>query len=106
MDKRWMVGLAGIMLSLSVQALTLDEARSQGRAGETLDGFLMARTADSETQALVARINQQRAATYRQLALSNNLTPEDIARLAGQKLVARAQPGEYVRGINGLWMKK
>ncbi|WP_150320785.1 DUF1318 domain-containing protein, partial [Enterobacter hormaechei] len=26
--------------------------------------------------------------------------------MAGQKLVARAQPGEYVKGINGKWLKK
>ncbi|EQC0060243.1 DUF1318 domain-containing protein, partial [Klebsiella oxytoca] len=24
----------------------------------------------------------------------------------GQKLVARAQPGEYVQGLNGKWLKK
>ncbi|EOM6288409.1 TPA: DUF1318 domain-containing protein, partial [Shigella flexneri] len=26
--------------------------------------------------------------------------------LAGQKLVARAKPGEYVQGINGKWVRK
>ncbi|ENT3725032.1 DUF1318 domain-containing protein, partial [Escherichia coli] len=25
---------------------------------------------------------------------------------AGQKLVARAKPGEYVQGINGKWVRK
>ncbi|EFY6781010.1 DUF1318 domain-containing protein, partial [Salmonella enterica] len=25
---------------------------------------------------------------------------------AGQKLVERARPGEYVQGINGKWMRK
>ncbi|EOI5795860.1 DUF1318 domain-containing protein, partial [Cronobacter malonaticus] len=28
------------------------------------------------------------------------------AKMAGQKLVARSKPGEYVRGINGQWIKK
>ncbi|MCK8360291.1 DUF1318 domain-containing protein, partial [Erwinia amylovora] len=26
--------------------------------------------------------------------------------IAGQKLGDRAKPGEYVRGINGQWLKK
>jgi len=26
--------------------------------------------------------------------------------MAGKKLVARAQPGEYVKGLNGKWLKK
>ncbi|HCG3557340.1 TPA: DUF1318 domain-containing protein, partial [Salmonella enterica subsp. enterica serovar Typhi str. AG3] len=27
-------------------------------------------------------------------------------KMAGQKLVKRARPGEYVQGINGKWMRK
>ncbi|EHG0863998.1 DUF1318 domain-containing protein, partial [Salmonella enterica subsp. enterica serovar 4,[5],12:i:-] len=27
-------------------------------------------------------------------------------KMAGQKLVERARPGEYVQGINGKWMRK
>ncbi|MCN1961740.1 DUF1318 domain-containing protein, partial [Escherichia coli] len=27
-------------------------------------------------------------------------------KLAGQKLVERAKPGEYVQGINGKWVRK
>jgi len=29
-----------------------------------------------------------------------------VAHMAGQKLVTRAPAGEYVRGINGQWLKK
>ncbi|ENA2901037.1 DUF1318 domain-containing protein, partial [Salmonella enterica] len=30
----------------------------------------------------------------------------EVAKMAGQKLVKRARPGEYVQGINGKWMRK
>jgi uncharacterized protein YdbL (DUF1318 family) len=94
------------LLSQSVQALTLDEARTEGRVGETLSGYLAPREQDKDTLALVNNINAARSESYQQLADSNNLPVDEVAKMAGQKLVARAQPGEYVKGINGKWLKK
>ncbi|WP_032225127.1 YdbL family protein, partial [Escherichia coli] len=90
----------------SAMALTLNEARSQGRVGETLNGYLVALETDAETQALVRDINEARNRSYQQLAKQNNVSTDEIAKLAGQKLVARAKPGEYVQGINGIWLRK
>lgn len=94
------------LVSLGVPALTLEQARAQGRAGETLSGYLVAISQDPETLALVKNINQARTKSYQQLAASNNVPVGEVAKMAGQKLVARAQPGEVVRGLNGLWVKK
>ncbi|EIO8887071.1 YdbL family protein [Salmonella enterica subsp. diarizonae] len=101
--------LWGLMLSLftpSVWALTLEEARTQGRVGETLNGYLVALKNDAETQKLVLEINLARRASYQQLADSNHLPVDEVAKMVGQKLVERARPGEYVQGINGKWMRK
>lgn len=101
--------LWGLMLSLltpSVWALTLEEACTQGRVGETLNGYLVALKNDAETQKLVLEINLARRASYQQLADSNHLPVDEVAKMAGQKLVERARPGEYVQGINGKWMRK
>ncbi|EAU4678664.1 YdbL family protein [Salmonella enterica] len=101
--------LWGLMLSLltpSVWALTLEEARTQGRVGETLNGYLVALKNDAETQKLVLEINLARRASYQQLVDSNHLPVDEVAKMAGQKLVERARPGEYVQGINGKWMRK
>ena len=98
----WAIGL----MSDSAMALTLNEARSQGRVGETFYGYLVALKTDAETEKLVADINAERKASYQQLAKQNNVSVDDIAKLAGQKLVARAKPGEYVQGINGKWVRK
>ncbi|SFM96572.1 hypothetical protein SAMN05216516_101567 [Izhakiella capsodis] len=98
--------LALIILTPASLALTLTEARSSGRAGETLSGYLAARQNDRETQALVNRVNTGRQQQYQRLADQNNLTTNEVAAIAGQKLVERADPGEYVRGINGLWVQK
>ncbi|MCI4024619.1 YdbL family protein [Salmonella enterica subsp. enterica serovar Heidelberg] len=100
----WVLTLS--LLTPSVWALTLDEARTQGRVGETLNGYLVALKNDAETQKLVLDINHDRRASYQQLADSNHLPVDEVAKMAGQKLVERARPGEYVQGINGKWMRK
>lgn len=101
-----MAVLSLALVSQSVLALTLDQARAQGRVGETLTGYLAPRDQDQETLALVKKINDARSESYQQLADSNNLPVDEVAKMAGQKLVARAQPGEYVKGLNGKWLKK
>ncbi|EFY8146939.1 YdbL family protein [Shigella flexneri] len=93
------------LVSSNVMALTLDEARTQG-VGETFYGYLVALKTDAETEKLVTEINAERKASYQQRAKQNNVSVDDIAKLAGQKLVARAKPGEYVQGINGKWVRK
>jgi len=101
----WLV-LVGVLLSPSAWALSLDDARQQGRVGETLSGYIAPIKQDSTTLALVERINQGREQQYQQLAQQNGMSTAQVARIAGEKLVQRAEAGEYVRGINGLWMKK
>lgn len=107
MRKTMLAVLSGmLLLSAPLQALTLDEARSRGLVGETLSGYVAVVVQNDDAQTLVKKINAARLESYQQLAQSNNLKVDDVARLAGQKLVARAQPGEYVRGINGKWLRK
>ncbi|EMN3917536.1 YdbL family protein [Citrobacter farmeri] len=101
--------LATLILSLlsgSALALTLNEARTEGRVGETYSGYLVALKQDAQTQALVSDINKARSVSYQQLAQSHNLPVDEVAKMAGQKLVERAKPGEYVQGINGKWLRK
>ena len=104
------IGIAALLalglFSSGVQALTLADARQQGLVGESQSGYLAVIKQDSDTQALVKQINEARSESYRQLAQSNNLTQQEVARLAGKKLIEKAQPGEFVQGINGQWRRK
>lgn len=103
---RVMVVLSLCLISQSVFALTLEQARSEGLVGETLSGYLAPLKQDKQTLALVKQINDARGESYQQLADSNNIPVDEVAKMAGQKLVTRAQPGEYVKGINGKWLRK
>lgn len=106
MRRKGIALILALLLVPSAWALTLDEARQQGRVGETLSGFIAARQQDDETLALVKRINEGRTQQYQRVAQQNNLTTSEVARIAGEKLVSRAGSGEYVRGINGQWLRK
>jgi uncharacterized protein len=106
MRRKGIALIMALLLVPSAWALTLDEARQQGRVGETLSGFIAARQQDDETLALVKRINEGRTQQYQRVAQQNNLTTSEVARIAGEKLVSRAGSGEYVRGINGQWLRK
>ncbi|MDN0087378.1 YdbL family protein [Yersinia nurmii] len=107
---KWWVGLSLVLSSLlfstGAWALTLDQAKQQGRVGETLSGYLAPVKKDAETLMLVAQINAAREQKYQEVAKNNHVPTDEVAKLAGQKLVNRAQPGEFVRGINGQWMQR
>lgn len=104
--KRLLLILLALGMNVQAATLTLNEARTQGRVGETLSGYLAPVKQDPDTLTLVKSINAARTESYQKLADSNNLPVDEVAKMAGQKLVARAQPGEYVKGINGKWLKK
>ena len=53
--------LALVLFSAQAQALTLNEARQQGRVGETLNGYLEPLRQDKETLELVKQINAARS---------------------------------------------
>lgn len=95
------------LVSTNATALTLDEAREQGLVGETFSGYIeLVQINNKQAQRLVDEINQARKTKYAEIARTNQVTPESVARLAGEKLVTRANEGEFVKGINGKWVKK
>lgn len=96
----------GLLIGSQALALTLNEAKQQGVVGETLSGYLAPVRQDAESIAFATRINDARKQQYQQVAQDNQVTTDDVAKLAGQKLVARAGKGEWVRGINGKWLQK
>lgn len=58
MRKRGIIALLALsLLSTQALALTLTDARQQGRVGETQSGYLAAIKQDNETLALVKKIN-------------------------------------------------
>lgn len=89
-------------------ATTLNEAKSAGQIGEGVDGYvhLVEQNAPADVKALVSNVNTQRKEKYASIAATRGVPLEDVAALAGAKLVERAGAGEYVLDSSGSWRKK
>jgi uncharacterized protein YdbL (DUF1318 family) len=109
MNRLLRTAIAALALVVAAPALAspLDDAKRAGHVGEQADGYLgVVPGAPASAAALVERINAERAARYGEIATRTGATPTAVAALAGQKLIERAAPGEWVRDANGQWRQR
>jgi len=98
-----------LLLTLASTALadSLDQAKAAGHVGEQADGYLGTPPgAPASGSALAAKINTQRKQRYQSIAAKNGTSVSVVAKLAGQKLIARTSAGQYIRNSAGSWQKK
>lgn len=83
----------------------VDDAKAQGIVGETIDGYLalVTPTVSADVQAAVNEINIRRKSVYTSLAREKGTSPENVAGVSGEKLVAKAERGEKIRLSGGTW---
>ena len=86
----------------------IDAAKEQGIVGERIDGYLglVDGSADATVTRKVQDINNKRRAAYDDLASQTGTTPQQVARVTGEKLVREASAGEYVMDDSGNWKQK
>ena len=85
----------------------IDAAIAAGEVGERIDGYLgVVGTADAATVRKVQDINNRRRAVYEQTAKDNNTTVQIVAQLAGEKQIAKLQPGQFYMDDSGRWQAK
>ncbi|MGY5451041.1 YdbL family protein [Agarivorans sp. MS3-6] len=101
----WIIALL-LSLSFSVFAIELDAAKANGWVGEQTNGLLGVVSHASEVTHLVKDINQKRVAKYKQIALENGLTEQQVATLAGKKAIERSSSGAYIQSATGDWLQK
>ncbi|MDR0218463.1 MAG: YdbL family protein [Enterobacteriaceae bacterium] len=106
MKKTGAILLSGLLFSAFAMGMTLNEAKQQDLVGETFSGYLAPVNNTQDALAVVTQINNERKKKYAEIAAQNNMTVDQVAKMAGEKLVQRAASGEYVLGINGNWIKK
>jgi uncharacterized protein len=107
-----MLRLGAVLLvlctALPAAAQSLDEAKAEGQVGERIDGYVgvVDANAPGEVRALVDEVNAERREKYAEIAAERGTSVQAVAQIAGQKLIARAQGGEYVLGADGQWRQK
>ena len=99
-----------LLRTLSPLALAdaLQDAKQSGAVGEQRDGYLgpVTRSVNSEVQALIAEVNQERKARYEEIAKKNNLSLEQVQTLAFEQAEQATLAGNYVQTASGTWVKK
>lgn len=82
-------------------------ARSVGKVGEQMDGYLgFPTTPDAATRAIANDINIKRKANYTQKAAANGSTVEEFAFTMGCNLISQTAPGEKYQAPDGSWQTR
>lgn len=95
-----------LALSLPAAALTLKDAQAQGLVGEANSGYIAVIRAEEGVDKLVAKVNHARRKKYAEIAKRNNISVEQVAARAAEKLEARLQKGQYYENAQGNWVRK
>ena len=96
-------------LDLALRITLLHRRRHElGHVGERIDGYLgiVKGGADPSLVRLVQDINNRRRAAYGETAEKTGTTPQQVARVTGERLIAQAAPGEYIMDDSGTWSQK
>ncbi|MEK9713511.1 MAG: YdbL family protein [Thalassolituus sp.] len=99
--------IAALIMSFAASAMELDAAKNMGLVGEQPNGYLGLISAGSpEAAALVVDINAKRKAHYQEIANKQNTQLVNIERIAGEKLIEKAQSsGEFYMDGTGQWQR-
>lgn len=106
------IAVTGLALSLSPAASAgdpqIEEAQRQGIIGERIDGYLgvVSGNVDPALLRKVNDINNKRRALYDDTSRRTGTTTAQVARVTGEKQIAKAKSGEFVMLDDGGWTKK
>lgn len=104
---QYVVGKSAYAQTMTAKQI-VDAAKAQGLVGETIAGYLAVvnGSASAEIQAAVNEINIRRKSVYTKMAREQGVQVAEAARVVGEKLIAKAKPGEKVMLENGVWTTK
>ncbi len=104
-----LVILAAVALALGwsappVLAQSLDQLRASGAVGERYDGY--AQALQSSAASVVQQVNAKRKQIYAQRAAQEGASVDQIGRVYGRQIFAKAPPGTKFLQENGSWITK
>ena len=95
--------------SITLWAITLDEAKAKGYVGEKASGYLGIPDGikpSDEVLDLVKKVNKARKGKYTEIALKNKLQPSEVGKLAYEKAIKRSKHGHMYQNLKGKWVRK
>ncbi|KAA9132648.1 DUF1318 domain-containing protein [Marinihelvus fidelis] len=100
--------LLTLVLTGTVFAMDLGQAKSEGLVGEKPDGYLglVDSGASSDVRALVQDVNAKRRANYQRIAKQQGAPLAEVEKVGGMTAIDKTQRGHYVMDASGRWVKK
>lgn len=96
--------LLGLLANAS--AMDLREAKRMGFLGEQDNGYLGVVKANPEAKKIADTVNQKRKAKYQEIANKVGKPLSIVEKQAGEKLLTKTAPGQFIRQGGGSWKKK
>ncbi len=108
MKLRFLTVLAavGMLAAFPAFALDLQQARSAGIVGETLEGYIAAVKPSAEANALVADVNAKRKQEYARISAANKQSVSVVAKLAAEQIINGLPSGSFFQTPDGAWKKR
>lgn len=108
MKLRFLTVLAavGMLAAFPAFAMDLQQARSAGVVGETLDGYIAAVKPSAEVNALVAEVNAKRKQEYARISAANKQSVSVVAKLAAEQIINGLPSGSFFQTPDGAWKKR
>ena len=93
--------------SVGAQSPLVDQALTQGIAGERYDGYIGVVGAGSPAlRSAIGAINIQRRSLYSRLGADKGATPQEVGLTAGCQLLARVRAGQAYLLSDGTWRRR
>lgn len=105
--KKIILLISAMMISIAAMAMDLDDAKNMGLVGEQPNGYLgLVSASNAEAAVIVVDINAKRKSKYQEIANRQNTQLVNIERIAGEKLVSKAQEeGGFYMDDTGQWQR-
>lgn len=103
---KWLLTFVLCSLSVSAWSLSLKEAKQAKLVGETPSGYVavVSSPADKALLTLVNDINKKRKALYQKEAQELGIDLKIVETRAGNLLIKKAKPGEYILNVESEWV--
>ncbi|WP_298774103.1 YdbL family protein [uncultured Shewanella sp.] len=106
MKTRILTLLTVLLFSLNAFALSLQDAKMQGKVGEQQNGYLGVVKTSPEVNKLTKRVNDERRSSYQRIAKKNGIPLAEVANLAAKKAISATKKGQFYQNKKGNWVKK
>ncbi len=103
--RRIVISFIIAFFAMPAWALSLEEARTSGALGETLEGYVSVLQPSAEAQQLAADVNAKRKAEYQRISKENGQPVDVVAKLAAAQIIQKLPAGSRYQAASG-WVQK